>query len=201
MKPDQKKAWRDLLEKARTSTGDDQSIKTALVAMDLPMSYASALYQALLEERWRGPTITNPLGYLKRASLRIALKADTADKYGSRREIVIDQPSSGTIEDAMEGLAYQGETAEPMRGCDGVWRPGVAPPSYEESRRPNTRARILGRIAADLKSKVEPKPSLVKAVAVLNKMDTENHYELPDQVAIDWKTVWRSWRNWTSGKP
>lgn len=160
--------------------------KWLIAELGLSLEDYSALLDTLRQGRWR--QAKNPRSYVKTVAKREALKAHLA--AAMPKEFVL-MPESHVVDGGPEtslSQVYQlQETAEAVKGTDGVWRRGGGAERLEYERfdedehgQPvSLRGRILAKVPNKLKTLVQPSEEFNQLVEELNSMNKEWHIRGP----------------------
>lgn len=190
-----RETWISLFDAALQRPGDQLNEEWVWLLDQLcmgPEDYP-AILEALRQGRWR--TARDPRKYLRTVARWEAFKDQLANE---RRDNLVLMPStaeggSASHEGTLDHISHLRETADAVKGSDGVWRRGGgAERDYhgefdeDEYGRPvSLRGRLLAKIPNSLKVLVEPPPEVERAVEAFNAAIDEHHIHLQPGIGID----------------
>lgn len=185
-------AWISLFDAALQRPGNElnEEWRWLLDQLGLTPADYSAILEALRQGRWR--EARNPINYLKTVARREARKEQLTNE---KRDNLVLLPStaeggSAAHEATLDHISHLRETADAVKGSDGVWRRGGGAERdyYDEDEygRPvSLRGRLLAKIPNSLKVLVEPPPEVERAVEAFNAATDEHHIHLQPGTGID----------------
>jgi hypothetical protein len=188
--------WMTILDAAVQRPGDEinEEWEWLLEKLDLPDEHFPAVLEAIRQGRWR--TAKNPRAYVKTVARREAAKMGLLSEPADILELV-NAPRNGeafSMEATLDYYAELSDTAEAVKGADGIWRRGggLDDLRYERYDEENPRAGVsfrgflLSKVPQNLKQASEPSPAIKEATSQLNAETDDFHIHLTPSVQIDW---------------
>jgi hypothetical protein len=184
--------WIVILEAASQQPPDEinQEWEWLLDQLGLAESYFLAVLEAIRQGRWR--TAKKPKAYLKTVAKREAVKMGLLSDSPDILELVNSSPDGGnfSLEGALDDIAHRGQTADALRGEDGVWRRGggCGDPYDEDNPRAGVsfHAFLLSKVPKDLKETTELSSSYNESIEEFNSSTDEFHLHPRPFVRVNW---------------
>ena len=191
-----RETWISLFDAALQRPGDqfNEEWLWLLDQIGMTADQYPAILEALRQGRWR--EAKNPRAYLKTVARREAFKEQLAAQEQDKLVLVPtteDDAGAAAIEGTLDHISHLRETADAVKGADGIWRRGGGTErdyddyfDEDEYGRPvSLRGRLLAKIPNSLKVLVEPPPEVERAVELFNASTNENHIHLRPALGID----------------
>jgi hypothetical protein len=178
---DDRDSWISLLDAAASNPPDElnDEWKWLLEQLGLPTSFFPAVLEALTQGRWR--QAKNPRAYLKtvarREAVKMGLTSDGPDEFITLTNNDIDT------------VSYVRGVSEPIKGQDGIWRPGGGlDRDYDDPREEfgSYRDFLLSGVPKELRIAQPPSESLRRTVDEFNSRSSEHHVHLESTVRPNW---------------
>jgi hypothetical protein len=191
----EREAWLRVLDAAAERPGsevDDEwrwLLRELRISPDLFMCLRDVLHQG----RWR--SAKTPKAYIKTAVRREAFKQQHKVAGKDPLELVpaTRDMDRFSVEDSLDGLMFVHDTADSIRGPDGVWRRGGGAERryferYDEDENGNPislRGRLLQKVPSSLAKVVQPSPEQKDAIEKFNASTSEWHIHAKPSVRVD----------------
>jgi len=158
--------------------------------LGLGPEYFLAIYEAVRQGRWR--KAKNPRAYIKTVARRQGLKMGLLREESKEFVLVSGTETDGggvTGDEVLDFIGHQRESAEPLRGSDGVWRAGGGRErdiGDSQGEFDSYRQFLLSNVPAGLTIVKRPSKRYQALIEQINASTDEFHYHLGPSAKPNW---------------